>query len=198
MSGVLKRNTGARRYKRIFLISCEGSVTEPEYFEFFQTQAIIKCLRAKGQSSPRAVLERMKKAFDRTSFKKGDEAWLVVDKDNWNDNQLSELHRWTKERGLVKRGLAVSNPRFELWLLLHFEDVAHPCSGHECTNRLEKHLTGYDKHLDCTAFPRKSCESAIVRAKKLDQTVVQDWPRRTGTTVYRLVETLLRDVLAAP
>lgn len=193
MSGVLQRHTGTRRYKRIFLISCEGSVTEPEYFEYFQKQAIVKCLRAKGQSSPQAVLERMKKEFDRTSFKKGDEAWLVVDKDNWDDAQLSELHLWTKKRGIVKRGLAVSNPRFELWLLLYFEDVAHPCPGHECTNRLKQHLTGYDKHLDCTVFPHKSVESAIARAKKLDQPVAQDWPHRTGTTVYRLVEALLRD-----
>ncbi|MDD4059785.1 MAG: RloB family protein [Kiritimatiellae bacterium] len=192
MSGVLSRNAGVRRYKRVFLISCEGSVTEPEYFDFFQRHAIIKCLRAKGKSAPQAVLERMNKEFDRTPFRKGDEAWLVVDKDDWNDSQLVELHRWTEEHSVVKRGLAVSNPRFELWLLLHFEEVAHPCPGHKCTNRLEKHLTNYKKHLACGAFPRESVDSAIARAKKLDQPAALDWPRKTGTTVYRLAEDLLR------
>jgi len=192
MSGALSRKTGGRRYKRVFLISCEGSVTEPEYFDFFQRHAIIKCLRAKGKSAPQAVLERMNKEFDRTPFRKGDEAWLVVDKDDWNDSQLAALHRWTEEHSVVRRGLAVSNPRFELWLLLHFEEVARPCPGHECTNRLEKHLPGYKKHLDSTTFPCESVGSAIDRARKLDQSAAKDWPRQTATTVYRLVEDLVR------
>lgn len=193
MSGALSRNAGVRRYKPLFLISCEGSVTEPEYFAFFQRHAIIKCLRAKGKSAPQAVLERMNKEFDRTPLRKGDEAWLVVDKDDWNDSQLAALHRWAEERGgVVKRGLAVSNPRFELWLLLHFEEVARPCPGHECTNRLEKHLPGYKKHLVNSAFSCESVGSAIARAKELDQPAALDWPRKTGTTVYRLAEDLLR------
>ena len=194
MSGILSRNTGARRYKRVFLISCEGSVTEPEYFDFFREHASIKCLRAKGMSAPQAVLDRMKKEFDRTPLRKGDEAWLVVDKDKWPDSQLSELHHWAEENGGgVKRGLAVSNPRFEIWLLLHFEEVAHPCPGHECMRRLGKHLTNYKKHLVCAAFPRESIDLAIARARKLDQPAAPDWPRQTATTVYRLAEDLLRE-----
>lgn len=33
MSVTLGRETGTRRYKRLFLISTEGGITEPEYFE---------------------------------------------------------------------------------------------------------------------------------------------------------------------
>ncbi len=176
----------------MFLISCEGSVTEPEYFAFFREHASIQCLRAKGKSAPGAVLERMKKAFDRTSFRRGDEAWLVVDNDNWTDGHLQALHQWAAEHGGdVKRGLAVSNPRFELWLLLHFEDVAHPCPGHECSRRLARHLADYNKHLSYTSFPCELVHVAIARAKKLDQPESSDWPRKTATTVYRLVDDLL-------
>ena len=38
-----------------------------------------------------------------------------------------------------------SVPSFELWLLLHFEDIQAPLSRHEAENRLKKHIPGYFK-----------------------------------------------------
>lgn len=193
MSTPLTRISGTRRYKRLFLISSEGSVTEPQYLAGFFRYASIHCIRAAGKSAPGDVLELMEKEFNRTSFRKGDEAWLVVDKDKWSDTQLQQLHQWVQKRkGPVKRGLAVSNPKFELWLLLHFEDVAGKCPGHECTNRLKKHIPGYGKHISCKAFPLSSITAAIYRAKRIDQPPVSDWPKQTGTTVYRLIEALIQ------
>jgi len=49
-----------------------------------------------------------------------DRAWIVVDADSWPEDQLLELHGWSTEDS--RYGLAVSNPKFEFWLLLHFED----------------------------------------------------------------------------
>jgi hypothetical protein len=193
MSAALSRPFGNKRYKRLFLISSEGSVTEPEYFEGLQHYARIECSRAKGKPAPGDVLKRMKKAFNQTPFRKGDKAWLVIDKDKWTDAQLKELHHWTTEQAAnVKRGLAVSNPRFELWLLLHFEDVEGTCPGYECANRLKKHIPGYDKHISLEAFPMTSITAALCRARQMDQPPVSDWPKQTGTTVYRLVEALIK------
>ena len=53
-------------------------------------------------------------------LKPSDEAWLVVDKDQWTDEQLTQLHQWSLQQ--ENYGFALSNPKFEYWLLLHFED----------------------------------------------------------------------------
>lgn len=38
-----------------------------------------------------------------------------------------------------------SVPSFELWLLLHFEDIQAPLDRHEVERRLKKHIPGYFK-----------------------------------------------------
>jgi hypothetical protein len=38
-----------------------------------------------------------------------------------------------------------SVPSFELWLLLHFEDIQHPLHRDEVMARLKEHLHGYEK-----------------------------------------------------
>lgn len=47
-----------------------------------------------------------------------DKAWLVVDKDQWTDEQLNQLHSWSLDKD--NYGFALSNPKFEYWLLLPF------------------------------------------------------------------------------
>ena len=49
-----------------------------------------------------------------------DEAWIVIDRDEWTEEQLARLHQWSNER--TNHGFALSNPNFEYWLILHFED----------------------------------------------------------------------------
>ena len=68
-------------------------------------------------------------------LKKSDEAWLVVDKDQWTDEQLSQLHQWSLKA--KNYGFALSNPKFEFWLLLHFEDGSGVSSSQICSQKLE-------------------------------------------------------------
>ena len=195
------RPFGTRRYERLYLIAVEGAVTEPGYFDMFDCQTLkVECLRAKGKSSPPEVLKRMKGRIDRESMREGDEAWLVVDKDRWTDAHLKELHDWAAEqtRTVVKRGLAVSNPKFELWLLLHFEDGARVNTGAVCSNALGRHLPGYDKRIPDGVFTDERIREAVRRAKARDTPPCRDWPRTKGTTVYRLVESLIRPPAEVP
>jgi hypothetical protein len=69
------------------------------------------------------------------SLKKSDEAWLVVDKDQWSNEQLEQLLRWAQ--GSDNYGFALSNPKFEYWLLLHFEDGEGISSSRACLERLK-------------------------------------------------------------
>lgn len=198
MKGRFIRPYGGRRYERLFLLAVEGSVTEPGYFDLFDGEVIrVDCLYANGESAPPLVLKRMEKTIDHVSMRPGDEAWLVVDKDQWTDGQLNELHAWTQEPHTVKRGLAVSNPKFELWLLLHFEDGVGQQS---CSTRLKAHVPGYDKAISGADFTEERMRDAVRRAMERDTPPCRDWPRTTGTTVYRLVDSLLRPAagVAAP
>jgi hypothetical protein len=117
-----RRTTGLRTYRKIFVLAVEGSKTEPQYFAVFNSEKShisVKCIKGKHDSSPKHVLRRMEDYLESENLRKSDEAWLVVDKDHWTDEQLEVLHQWTKKSDNYH--LAVSNPKFEYWLLLHFE-----------------------------------------------------------------------------
>ncbi len=91
------RPLGERRYRKIFILAVEGIKTEPQYFAVFNDQnSVIRvnCLKGKHDSSPPQVLARMENYLKKEGLKKSDEAWLVVDKDQWTDEQLSQLHQW--------------------------------------------------------------------------------------------------------
>jgi len=187
-----KRPLGKRRYRKMFVLATEGSKTESQYFEIFKDRDLvvhIELLKEKGNSAPPQVLERMRKYLKRENLQSSDEAWLVVDKDQWTDDQLSQLHEWAQEAD--NYGFALSNPKFEFWLLLHFEDGSGVNNSKTCSQRLERHIQGYDKGIDARKMLDSRIEKAIERAKKRDTPACHDWPRNTGTTVYRLVRNIL-------
>ena len=191
MTSRFRRPQGQRRYKRMFIIAAEGTVTEPEYFSLFDEQSIVrvKCLRNRGNLPPKEALRRVREYVRKEGLKKGDEAWLVVDKDRWPDEHLAELHAWATSR--KNHGLALSNPKFEYWLLLHFEEAGGVTTSGDCDRQLDKHLPNYNKHIEPQHFTADRIQGAAARAKKRDTPPCADWPRKPGTTVYRLVERIL-------
>ncbi len=187
-----QRPEAKRNYRKLFVIATEGDKTEPQYFGLFSSQTttvMVKCLRSRGRSSPPNVLKRMKEYIKDNKLKNNDEAWLVVDKDQWQDDQLIQLHDWSTTQ--TNYGLAVSNPKFELWLLMHFEDAAGVVTSRECSQRLNQYLPDYDKGRIDVRKLIAGVSAAVERAKHKDQPLCIDWPRSSGTTVYRLVEKLM-------
>jgi hypothetical protein len=186
-----RRPAGQRRYKRMFVIVAEGTVTEQEYFRLLSEESIIhiQCLRNRGKLTPKDALLRVREYISKEGLKKTDEAWVVVDKDSWAEEHLASLHSWAQSR--PNYGFALSNPKFEFWLLLHFEDAKGAGTSEQCSRKLAKHLPDYDKHLDARKFTRERIKAATDRAKKRDVPPCADWPRKTGTTVYKLVEKIL-------
>ena len=194
----LRRTYGEKRYKKLYVIATEGAVTEPQYFECLYSANIniqksitsIKYLKSNSKSSPTQTLDKMTAYLKEEKLRSGDEAWIVVDKDQWTDDQLTALHAWAKKDN--RFGFALSNPKFEYWLLLHFDDGANISSSSDCSDRLRKHLPGYNKKIDCRKFTRNNILAAIDRAKRRDNPPCNDWPRTPGgTTVYKLVENIL-------
>ncbi|MDP3705245.1 MAG: RloB family protein [Legionellaceae bacterium] len=189
---VFQRTQGDRPYRKLYIIVVEGTKTEPQYFSMFNNQqSVIKIVcRAGKHSSPPYVMKKIRQHLKEENFKTTDEAWLVVDKDNWTEQQLTELYQWTKEAN--NYGLALSNPKFEYWLLLHFEEGNNITSSQECSKRLEQYIPDYNKGINvCKIKLLGNINDAIKRAKKRDTPPSIDWPRTIGnTTVYKLVESI--------
>lgn len=174
----------------MFVLSTEGTNTEPQYFSMFnddRTVVHVKLLRPRSPA-PEAVLGEMKRYLRQEDLRTSDAAWLVVDKDHWTDVQLQSLYEWSLTDD--RYGLAVSNPLFEYWLLLHFENGNRIASAKQCINRLRRYLPGQDKNLQIAPL-RTHVAEAVSRAERRDSPPCQDWPRRSGTTVYRLVKDLI-------
>ncbi len=113
-----------------------------------------------------------------------------MDKDKWTDEQLAQLHQWALRQ--ENYGFALSNPKFEYWLLLHFEDGSGVISSRDCTERLKRWIPDYDKGVDTRKISLSQIDDAIRRAKKRDHPPCEDWPRSIGqTTVYRLIENIV-------
>ena len=88
-----------------------------------------------------------------------------------------------------RRGLALGNPNFEFWLLLHFEDGTGIGSALACRDRLRGHIPGYKKRIRPGQVSVQAVREAVGRAEKRDQPRCRDWPRAPGqTTVYRLAK----------
>jgi uncharacterized protein YpiB (UPF0302 family) len=186
------RKLGQRRYRKLIIIATEGVKTEPQYFALLNNQQSIvqiECLRPGSRTSPRQVLERMENHLKQAALRESDEAWLVIDKDHWTDDQLTHLHSWSQNKN--NYGFALSNPKFEYWIVLHFEEGSEISNSRECTDRLRRYLPNYDKSIDQKKITQAMIFEAISRAREKDTPPCADWPRSTGTTVYRLVERIL-------
>jgi hypothetical protein len=187
------RQEGVRSYRRLFVIAVEGQRTEFDYFGLFNTEEStvqVRCLRSRHNSAPAQVLKRMEAELEAKALRTGDEAWLVVDRDEWAVSQLDELYRWAEAAG--NRGFALSNPKFEFWLLLHFEEGKGIGSSRECSERLFRYIPDYDKRIKPGTFDSDRIKAAIQRARVRDNPPCADWPRQMGsTTLYRLVQKLM-------
>jgi len=189
-----QRRHNFRQPKKFFIIATEGECTEELYFKAFRPSrdaAIqLKVLPTrKGQSDPKSVLARLKSYVRETGSGASDEMWLVVDRDHWTEQDLDEV-----AESVVKMPgyfLAVSNPCFELWLVLHRRKT----SGQNCSQLqdiLKQELGAYDKSAYDVEALKTNVENAIERAEQMDTPAQVPWPHNDGTHVYPLVRKLLQ------
>lgn len=191
----LSRPHATRAYRKIFLIAVEGEKAEIDYLNMFKKDPTlmlsIKCLNCKNGAEPQNILEQMQKFLAEIEPLKTDEIWLVADKDQWTYEQLFELYQWTQQ--CESRHFVLSNPKFEYWLLLHFEEGYDILSSADCDAKLKQHIPNLSDEVNANIFTRERIENAIIQAKKRNDPEFEDWPRNTGTTVFRLIESLLAE-----
>ena len=197
----ITRNGEMRPKRKQFLIVCEGAKTEPGYFkrlvELKTTCVSLNVPKIKYKSSPKALLEEMVQSLDEYDEAFGlttGEAWIVMDRDNLKECQLEEIYKWSMEK--KHYNVAISDPQFEYWLILHYSDGKNKQAKRKktCLTYLKKCMPSYKKGkpLPLDIFDDDRMRLAITRAKDRDSPECKKWPDHDGcTTLYRLVENIL-------
>ena len=125
-----RRASQKREFEKIYVVATEGEKTEKIYFESFNGIEFRKRIQIKtlptrgGQSSPNAVVKRLRTYDKKAGLKPKDELWIVIDDDGRPEEQLQAVVNECKSKNNYFH--AISNPCFELWLLLHQENPKPP------------------------------------------------------------------------
>jgi RloB-like protein len=159
----LKRRAAQRASYERLLIICEGEKTEPCYLLDIRKEYRLHTANVQVQPStlgttPVQVVEYAEKLFRygnrhiRIGSCTFDRVIVVFDRDD-HATYLSALDKVDALNKALKNDegqwvpfqAIVSVPCFELWLLLHFEDVHAPIHREDVFGRLKTHLPAYDK-----------------------------------------------------
>lgn len=186
-------------------IVCEGIKTEPTYVKemvneinnkfhnySFQDRIIVE---GTGKNT-RGLLEYARNSVEE-NMPEAEVVWLVYDKDdfpkdNFDNTQFSAETKTDKRKFKV----AWSNECFELWLLLHFQEMGSDTGRKHCRELLSKHLgKKYKKNLEgMHEILKDRIDIAIKRAKKLykENEHIKNNPSKMCpcTRVFELVEEL--------
>jgi hypothetical protein len=187
--------TRFRKNKRLYIVSTEGSETEPTYFGQFKPNREARFrLKIVGnpnnKSAPKDVVQRLLEFERRERPGPNTEYWAVIDRDAWEESAINDAYEIISSR--KNYYLALSNPCFELWLYLHLRDN-RPFTGREdCQRALKGIWSEYEKSGYDTAYLAGGVSDAVRRAKSLAEEVPTEepWPMRQGTHVYKLIEKL--------
>jgi len=218
---------------KIIFLSCEGAVTEHEYFElisdiFSEVKSKIQFIdimedilkiperhrteeqkRKVSKSKPWQLVQKIEEfKVEKNStydFEKhlDDEFWIISDVDDHtneeNVEKWNEMIQLCEDKGY---GYAISNPFFEIWLLLHHVDVCekdfkyavtseHPYEKNSHYRERIRHdgqaPLHKQKHIKKEHYTKEKVELAIERARRLHKDG-DKWPSDLGTTVYLLLE----------
>ena len=168
MSDYPKRKTNTRTRRSRFIIVHEGKETEKEYVRHIKTilgiekKCHIETHHAK-HTSIESMIEKMTQLQD--SPEQDDQLWIILDRDENNHvpAQFGDLRIWEQAR--ENNRVALSNPRFEYWLLLHVMPYPSAHKSREDSYVVEK-IPGYTKNLSrCKqVFSLDAIRKAVERA----------------------------------
>jgi hypothetical protein len=199
----LQRPRRPRVVGRKVVIVCEGRETEPGYFKGIrQFKGIPKELVPvihPNATDPLSIVSKVinvRQTYkDAREWTTDDEAWAVFDGD---EHMRGNPANWEAAILLAKsKGihLAVSNPCFELWYLLHYQEQNGCLSPQEALRSLRGHIRDYEKSKRLWPEPLQSrTEDALSRARQLARRAADDGlPPHTNprTGVCDLVDSLL-------
>lgn len=204
-----KRIEGVRS-SRLIVIAAEGRATENIYFEAMRQELcatnvqLVVLNRDDDNSNPANVHRQIKDFMDEYNILDDDQLWIVVDRDDWKEKMLADIAQLCQQNNNLQ--FCMSNPCFELWLILHLKDVSKYSEEDKKklfeNPRLSTHgtwtkyhlrkLMGHYQESDYDPFILlPHIEEAIKRAESLDANPKDRWPQTMGTRVYLLAKSIM-------
>lgn len=205
----LERKLGRRAsYDRILIVS-EGSKTEPNYFSEIRAgyrlhTANVEVRPSELGSAPIQVVQYARDLFENGDRHKNiqprafEQVYAVFDRDD-HDSYFNALRLAESLDGKLKndakqfiRFKAIASvPSFELWLLLHYEDIQAPLHRDQVMQRLKQYIPGYEKGAGrAFATTRERLDIATQRAEALAAKFTADTPPEPYTAIVGLVKLL--------
>jgi hypothetical protein len=150
-TGDYVRLRGERRTYPTIIILCEGEDPEPGYFRALKRDQanpglqIVVIPGGEALSDPEHLLaeaarRRRKLEWDPDQ----DQIWCVFDVER--PGTRPDLKALIETAAAQQIHLAVSNPAFEYWYVLHFDDTDRPfLDAGELIDHLRRHIPTYDK-----------------------------------------------------
>jgi hypothetical protein len=199
-----ERNAPSRNLRKTILIVCEGKKTEPLYFkgirDYKKRTTITIKIQDAGRTDPASIVERTiderQNLKDDDRWRSGDSAWAVFDGD---EHMERDIKNWRKALLLAEKqkiNLAITNPSFEFWYLIHYQDAFGQMNANAASKKLQKHISNYTKSQ--TLFPDPllaRTPDAIHRAAKIAQQIDRDgldpYPNPCCSRLPELVKLLL-------
>jgi len=194
--------------ERILIVS-EGSKTEPQYFNEIRKAlrlptANIKAIASDFGTNPVQVVQYAQELFEKGDSHKGiapksfDRIYAVFDRDEHRRRYGDALRQAQKlndsvlqndEKQPVPFHAIVSIPCFELWLLLHYEDVHALLHRDKVLYRLRQHLPNYTKGMG-NAYAETS--SRLDDAYRRSEMLAADYEMGSDQKPYTAVADLVK------
>lgn len=140
--------------KKVFIIFCEDGAVEPAYFDLFkksdlQISAIGNAKQHHAQVDyateyfrKNNLIEVNEKGHEVLKIDEGAQVWCVFDRDKEpNDGKDSAFNDSILAANAKGINTAWSNDDFELWVLLHFEDVVVTDISYQSRTKYYERLT---------------------------------------------------------
>ena len=156
--------------RKVILVLTEGTVTEHQYLKYMQKVAPGSCrARLKLGSAESDPIKLVNKAVRKLAYDKRrkdggtfDEIWCVFDYDA-HFEEPSDLLTLLSDASSRDINVAVSNPCFELWLVLHYQAVTGTVDRHVIQRTADKLKLVDDKRIREVTLSRLQRDYAVAR-----------------------------------
>ncbi|MBT2411754.1 RloB domain-containing protein [Streptomyces sp. ISL-12] len=172
------------------LVVCGARNTEPIYVRGLLKAVDNRAVEVQIKVCPRDPVSVVRHAAGERA-RTGDHyahTWCVLDVDDFA--HLDEALRLARVENIE---IALSNPCFELWLLLHFTDHRAPVDGYrQAVRHLVPHHSGYSKAAERFSFTpyRNTWPDAVERARRLAE-AGEEHKQNPSTGMWRLIRQIV-------
>jgi hypothetical protein len=172
-----RRGYGERKEANPILIVCEGEKTEPLYFDDlrrrFRLSAVqVKIVGGEAGTAPISIVNYAARERNNQNYHY-EAIWCVFDREGVHIN--ASFDEAVNQASRLNYRLAISNPAFEYWYLLHFEETTHPfTNAGEVIEKLRNYLPKYEKRWRDFSLLFNRLNVALVHAERVLKSHQQD------------------------